>query len=113
MAAWIPAIKLVLPHVATIVSAAIPAFTRWRAAPDGPLPATELQQQITELQNAATVNAEHIRELAGRLQDTIEALQQGADLAQRKVQRAHTLALVACGGALVSLMVALAALAST
>ena len=52
MPAWlIPALKAALPHVASIVAAASPAFTRKNTADQN-----VLQQQITELQSAATTN---------------------------------------------------------
>ncbi len=73
MPAWlIPAIKAVLPHVGTIVSAAKPVFTRRTGAADS----ATLQQQITELQAAASANDTHIRELAEQIKATVEALQQ-------------------------------------
>ncbi|MEJ2176043.1 MAG: hypothetical protein P8Y76_14375, partial [bacterium] len=64
MAAWlIPALKAVLPHVGTIVSAATPVFTKKTEA-TASNQALLLQQQITELQAAASQNAAHVRELA-------------------------------------------------
>lgn len=86
MAAWlIPALKAVLPHIGTIISAAAPVFTRKGAnAANQAL----LQQQITELQSAASQNAEHIRELAAQLQSTVAALEQGAAIAEAKLRRA-------------------------
>ncbi len=48
MPAWlIPALKAALPHIATIISAAAPVFTR---KADAANQALLLQQQITELQ---------------------------------------------------------------
>src|SRR3989449_8512003 len=68
MPAWlIPALKAVLPHIGTIISAAAPVFTRKNA--DAVANQTLLlQQQITELQSAASQNAAHIKELAAQLQ---------------------------------------------
>lgn len=81
MPAWlIPALKAVLPHVGTIVSVAVPAFTKMRsgsAETEGSLQ----QQQIAELQTAAAQNATHIRELAEQLQVTVKALEQAAAVA--------------------------------
>ncbi|HMH17343.1 MAG TPA: hypothetical protein VK572_04255 [Burkholderiales bacterium] len=70
MPAWlIPALKAALPHIGTIISAAAPVFTRKAdAAANQTL---LLQQQITELQSAASQNAEHIKELAAELQTTV------------------------------------------
>jgi len=100
MAAWIvPALKAVLPHVGTIISATLPVFTRKApAASDDQIQL--LQQQITELQLAASQNAAHVRELAEQLQQTVSALEQAAAGAEAGFRRAILLCL---GTALVSL----------
>ncbi len=88
MPAWvIPALKAVLPHVITIISATAPVFTknhRDTAADHSPL----LRQQITELQAAAAQNAAHIKELAAQLQNTVATLEKAALIAEAKLQRA-------------------------
>ena len=86
MAAWLlPALKAVLPHVGAIISAAAPVFTRKR----GEAAATQalLQEQIGELQAAASQNAAHIRELAAQLRSTVAALGQAAEAAESKLRR--------------------------
>lgn len=94
MPAWlIPAIKAVLPHIGTIVDAAAPAFTRKNAAADR----TVLQQQIIELQAAATANDAHIKELAAQIKNTVEVLETGAAVAEKRHQRL----LGFCAGAMV------------
>ena len=51
MPAWLlPAVKMILPHVGTIVAAAKPVFTKRRADTSDP---AVVQQQIAELQAAA------------------------------------------------------------
>ena len=86
MPAWLmPVLKSVLPYVGTIVSAAAPVFTKKNA--DVAANQTKLlQQQVTELQAAASANDAHIKELAIQLQNTVEALEQGASLADRRHQ---------------------------
>ena len=70
MAAWfLPALKAVLPHIGTIISAAGPVFTKKSG---------EVQQQITELQSAVSQNALNIKELAAQLETTVSAIEQGA-----------------------------------
>ena len=70
MAAWfIPALKAVLPHIGTIISAAGPVFTKKSG---------EVQHQITELQSAVSQNAQNIKELAAQLETTVSAIEQGA-----------------------------------
>ncbi len=90
MPAWlIPALKAVLPHVGTIISVAVPAFTKKRA--DAAENVTALhQEQIAELQAAASQNAKHIRELAEQLQVTVNALEKAAAIADARYRR-HTL----------------------
>ena len=86
MPAWlIPALKAALPHIATIISAAAPVFTRKADVANQTL---LLQQQITELQSAASQNAAHIKELAAELQSTLAALEQAASIAETKLRRA-------------------------
>jgi uncharacterized protein YlxW (UPF0749 family) len=107
MAAWlIPALKAVLPHVGTIVSAAAPVFTK---KPDETVAnqALLLQQQITELQAAASQNAAHVRELAEQLQRTVAALEQGATLAEARLRRALVFCAAAICVSAIALIVAL------
>ena|ERR1700693_176450 len=94
MPAWlIPALKAALPHIATIISAAAPVFTRKADVANQTL---LLQQQITELQSAASQNAAYIKELAAELQSTLAALEQAASIAEAKLRRA----LVLCAAAM-------------
>jgi len=99
MATWlIPALKAVLPHIGTIISAASPVFTKKKAdaAPNQtPNQTALLQQQITELQAAASQNAAHIKELAAQLQSTVAALEQAAAVAEVKMHRTLLLCLAA------------------
>lgn len=95
MAAWlIPALKAVLPHIGTIISAAVPAFTKKKTDAVANQ-ALLLQQQIAELQSAASQNAAHIKELAEQLQNTVAALEHAAVIAQAKLRRVFLFCLVA------------------
>ena len=86
MAGWlIPVIKSVLPHIGTIISAAAPVFTR--KSGDN----ATLQQQITELQSAASANDAHIKDLAAQMQLAIEALENGTQLAEKGYRHAMLL----------------------
>ncbi len=106
MPAWlIPALKAVLPHIGTIISAAAPVFTRKNA--DAVANQALLQQQITELQSAASQNAGHIKELAEQLQSTVAALEQAASIAEAKLRRAVLLCVAATALSMVSLVIAL------
>jgi hypothetical protein len=96
MAAWlVPALKAVLPHLGTIVTVAVPVFTKKSA--EAASQAQLLQQQIAELQSAATQNAGHIKSLAGELQTTVEALNQAAAVADARLRRTFALCVAAIG----------------
>lgn len=103
MPAWlIPVLKSVLPYVGTIVSAAAPVFTRKSA--DTAANQTKLhQQQITELQAAASENDAHIKALAMQMQNTVEALENGAALAEARHQRIMALCILAIVISVISL----------
>jgi len=104
MAAWlIPALKAVLPHVGTIISAAAPVFTK-KGVDAVANQTLLLQQQVTELQAAASQNAAHIKELAAQLQSTVAALEQAASIAEARLRRA----LLSCAAATVLSAAALA-----
>ena len=95
MPAWlIPALKAVLPHVGTIISAAKPVFTKKSVDTAGNQTAL-LQQQISELQSAVTQNAGDIKELAAQLQSTVAALEQAALAAEANLQRTRLLCVAA------------------
>jgi len=103
MATWlIPALKAVLPHIGTIISAATPVFTK-KQADAAANQVLLLQQQITELQSAASQNAALIKELAAQLQSTVAALEQAASAAEARLRRATALSVVAALMALGSL----------
>jgi hypothetical protein len=102
MPSWLlPALKAVLPHVGSIVDAALPVFTRRKTES-----ADLVQQQIAELQAAASHNAEHVKELAGQLQSTVTALQQTAALADLRLRRATVAAAISVAVSVAALLVA-------
>ena len=106
MPAWLmPALKAVLPHIGTIISAAAPVFTRKNA--DAVANQTLLLQQITELQSAASQNAAHIKELAEQLQSTVAALERAASIAEAKLRRVLLLCVLSAVLSAISLSIAL------
>ena len=110
MPAWLlPAVKLILPHVGNIVAAAKPVFTKRREAADH----ATVQQQIAELQSAATENASLVKELAEQLQLTVTALEQSAASTQERVRRLYAISVAAMLVALGALLVAALALLGT
>lgn len=107
MPAWlIPALKAVLPYLGTIVSAATPVFTK-KTADAVPNQTQLLQQQITELQAAASGNDACIKELATQIKTTVEVLEKGASLAESRHRRILVLCLAAAVLSVTSLGIAL------
>jgi hypothetical protein len=102
MPTWlIPVLKSVLPYVGTIVSAAAPVFTKKNA--DAANQAMLQQQQINELQAAASGNDAHIKALAMQLQSTVEALEKGASLADKRHLRMIVLCIFTLSISLISM----------
>jgi hypothetical protein len=109
MPAWLlPAIKLILPHVGTIVAAGKPVFTKLKA--DKGEASSLVQQQISELQSAVSENAALVKELAEQLQLTITALEEAAAKTQERVKRLYAISVTAMLVALAALLVAIVAL---
>ncbi len=80
MPAWLPILKAALPYVTQIVTTAIPVFSAKTPASKGD---DVLSRQISELQSAATQNAESIRVLAEKLQATIQGIDAAANTLQK------------------------------
>lgn len=113
MAAWlIPAVKAILPFVTPIVSSALPVFTTRKSDEAAAAQTGVLQQQITELQSAASRNALHVKELAEQLQKTVTALEQGAAIAESRFRQAAVLCGVAVALSLLATGISLFALFS-
>lgn len=106
MAVWlVPALKAILPHIGTILSVAVPVFTRRKANAEANQ--ALLQQQITELQLAASQNALHIKELAAQLQHTVAALEQAALIAEARPRRQYLFSVAAFALSVTALSVCL------
>jgi len=95
MPTWlIPALKAILPNVVTIISATAPIFTRNRA--DAVANQTILlQQQIAELQAAASEHDAYIKKLAAQIQHTVAALEEAESIAERRHQQTLFLCIAA------------------
>ena len=98
---WLAVGQLVLTNLDTIIGVVKPAFTRKRV--EGLPSQTELlNQQILELQSAASSNADQIRQLAGQLKEVVAGLEQAARSAQSERQKLRRLCLVAMAISLIS-----------
>lgn len=104
MYAWLlPAVKAILPHVGTIVSATLPVFKNRKIDETAPTEEALLQRQITELQTVATQNAAHIKDLAAQLERMVSTLEQGVIAHERRYRRMSMLAWMAIALSLTSL----------
>ena len=83
MVAWLSTLKTIAPFAAELVAKTVPAFTSRR----GDKTADVVPQQIAELQTAATENADAVKQLAVQLQKAVAAVEEGAQSADRRVQR--------------------------
>lgn len=102
MAAWLPILKAVLPHLGPIVSGALPMFTARKDA--------SVAQQIAELQEAVRANAVSTKDVARELQRAVEAIEAAALESGKETRRLRLLALAALGVAALSAALAVAAL---
>jgi len=110
MAAWFgPAVKAIMPYVSSIIAAAMPVFTK-RKSDEAAAQAQLLQQQIAELQSAASQNAVHVKALAEQLQKTVAALEQAASGAESRYLRTAALCIGAIALSCIALGVSLIAL---
>lgn len=105
---WLSVGKLVLTNLDTIVGVVKPAFTRKKV--EGMPGQTDLlNQQITELQAAATGNAEQIKQVAAQLKEVVTAVEQLAASAAAERARLRKLCLAAV---MISMAAMVAAVAS-
>lgn len=104
----VPLIKALTPIVASIASAAIPAFTskKSEAAKEDPV----LAQQIKELQDASTANAKELQALAEHLQKVVNGADEAAAMAERQIAAYRTLLFISLGVSAVSILLAITAL---
>lgn len=96
MYTWLlPAVKAILPHVGTIISATLPVFQSRKVDANAATEEALLQQQITELQEVASHNAVHIKELAEQLQQMVITLEQGVIANEQRYRRLSLLSGIA------------------
>jgi hypothetical protein len=106
--AWLGAVTKLVPVVAEVAMHVIPHFTRPKGGEPAAIEDKAAQQQIAELQQAATQNAEHIRKLASDLKDALFALEQGGQGIEQRLKRLETVAYVALAASILSLIATLA-----
>lgn len=94
---WILIVKVVLPYIAPIFEAALPAFTKKKSDKADPV----VNQQISELQEAVKKNAESIAALAKAMEEAVKANDEA-------IRSTRLLAIFALGIAIISLSVSVA-----
>jgi len=104
MAAWIPALKAILPYVTQIVTAAIPVFT---TRSEQSKAAEVIPKQIQELQSAVTHNTESLKVLADQLQQVITSVDAGALAIEREMRASKRLAILAIVVAVVAILISI------
>jgi hypothetical protein len=104
---WLTVGKLVFANLDTIIGVVKPAFTR-KKVEALPSQTDLLNQQISELQAAASGNADQIKQLAAQLKEVISALEQAARSAESQRERLLRLCLVAMAISVVSIIAVIA-----
>lgn len=104
---WLAVGKLVLANLDTIIGVVKPAFTR-KKVETLPTQTDLLNQQIAELQAAATGNAEQIRQLAAQMKEVVAAFEQAAKNAASEREILRKLCLVAMAASVVSVIAVVA-----
>ncbi|MGP9800433.1 hypothetical protein [Rheinheimera sp. NSM] len=100
----IPLIKALAPYLTAIATSAIPAFTsKSEVAKSDPVVA----QQIKELQDAATKNAQSLHIIAEQLQKVISSAEEATLAAQRQVATYKTLVLGSSFISVIAIVVAI------
>ena len=100
MSPWINVAAAYLPDIIALTK---PLFTRSKSAAPGP---EVMEQQIAELQAAATQNAESIKQLAVDMQKTIDAVQSAATQLERRLARTQQLLAAALMASVLSFLLA-------
>jgi hypothetical protein len=105
---WLTVGRLVLNNLDTIISVVKPAFTRKKA--DAPASQTDLlNQQIAELQAAASNSAEQIARLAEQMKELVVALEAATADALVHRQATRRLALAGLGMSVAAIVLAISA----
>jgi len=106
MAAWLPALKAILPYVSQVVTVALPVFTK---IADKSKAADVIPNQIQELQAAVTRNTESLKILADQLQKTITSIDSGASKIEKEVRTIRRLCVAAILISVMAMVVGIAA----
>lgn len=112
MVDWLSAVKTILPHLPDIMNATGTVFSKSKSRDPEKIHLGDLQQQIAELQVAASQNTDLIKELASHLKTTVSAFEQAASVAEEKIKKAYLISFAAIGISLVAVGLALVVIMS-
>jgi methyl-accepting chemotaxis protein len=104
---WLAVGQLVLTNLDTIIGVVRPVFTR-KKVETLPNQTDLLNQQISELQAAASSNADQIGQLAAQMKEVFSALEQAATSAKSERERLARLCVVAVTMSLISIVAVIA-----
>jgi methyl-accepting chemotaxis protein len=104
---WLAVGQLVLTNLDTIIGVVKPVFTR-KKVETLPNQTDLLNQQISELQAAASSNADQIGQLAAQMKEVVTALEQAATNAKSERERLARLCFVAMAISLISIVAVIA-----
>ncbi|MEP7207426.1 MAG: hypothetical protein ABI920_10845 [Casimicrobiaceae bacterium] len=103
MPVWFAPLLKALPHLATIAQATGHVFTKRKGTgAEGEV----MQQQIAELQAAASQTDSDVRDLATRVRDALATIEQGAALTEARMRRLERLCIAALAVAALALVAA-------
>jgi len=106
---WLSVGKLVLTNLDTIVGVVKPVFTRKKV--EGLTGEADLlNQQITELQAAASGNAEQVKQVAAQLKEVVGAVEQLAASAAAERAKLRKLCLAAVAFSVVAIVAVVASI---
>ena len=105
---WLAVGKMVLANLDTIIGVVKPAFTRKKI--ETPSQTDLLNQQIAELQAAASGNAEQIKQLAAQMKEVVTAVEQAAASAASERQILRRLCVAAMAISVVSIAAVIASI---
>ena len=103
---WLAVGKLVLANLDTIIGVVKPVFTR-KKVEALPSQTDLLNQQISELQAAASTNAEQVKQLAAQLKEVVAALDQAEVNAATEREKVRRLCFISIAVSVVSIIAAI------
>lgn len=106
---WLSVGKFALANMDTIIEMVKPVFTR-KKVEALPSQTDLLNQQISELQAAASSNADQVKQLAEQLKEIVAGLNQAALNVATEREKMQKLCLVSIAISVVSIIVAVAAI---